>query len=134
MNVSDTSTATITVNDQHGLVGGASGSPKPSTEVPPEMTGNKECSKPHMIEGNHNIVTDNGTFNDTTEMSTEDFLVLHTAAQEEPYKVLDEVIARMKENMEEVGDAMEALVKMSKETSEDSVALQLLQKSMDQNE
>ena len=66
-------------------------------------------------------------------LSTQDFLVLRaqTLQEESPYKVLDEVIARMKENVEEAGEALEALVKMIKETSDSSIALKLLEKTFE---
>ena len=137
MNVSDTNTTTITANDQHGLVGGTTSSPKTGAEAPQEVSNDKGCAGPHTIEGAGNTTGASDGTNNNVKMSTEDFLALRTGAQEEPFKVLDEVIARMKENMEEVGDAIEAIVKMTKETSEESVALQLLQntaEAMDQNE
>ncbi len=61
-------------------------------------------------------------------MSTQDFLALRSQAEDEPFAVLDEVIARMKENMEEVGDALETLFEMAEKTSESELALQLLEK------
>ena len=64
-------------------------------------------------------------------MSTQDFMVLRTQAAEEPFEVLDKVIAKMKENMEEVGDAVEALSEMVKKTSKDNIALQVLQKTLE---
>ena len=64
-------------------------------------------------------------------MSTESFMVLRTQSQNEPFKILDEVIAKMKENMEEAGDALEALVEMIKKTSESTIALQLLEKTLE---
>ena len=64
-------------------------------------------------------------------MSTESFMVLRTQSQNEPFKILDEVIAKMKENMEEAGEALEALVEMIKRTSESSIGLQLLEKTLE---
>ena len=66
-------------------------------------------------------------------MNTQDFLVLRSQSlkEESPYKVLDEVIARMKENIEEAGDALEALVKMIRKTSNASIALKLLEKTLE---
>ena len=37
----------------------------------------------------------------------------------------------MKENVEETGDAMEAISEMVKKTSEDNIALQVLQKTLE---
>jgi len=66
-----------------------------------------------------------------TGMSTQDFMVLRTQAADEPFEVLDKVIAKMKENMEEVGDAVEAMSEMVKKTSKDNIALQVLQKTLE---
>jgi len=64
-------------------------------------------------------------------MSTQDFLVLKTQAKEDPYEILDSVIVKIKENMEEVGEAIETLAKMVKKTSKSNIALQLLQETFD---
>jgi len=64
-------------------------------------------------------------------MSTQDFMVLRTQTQDEPLKILDEVIASMKENMKETGEALEKLVEMVKKTSESEVALKLLEKTLE---
>ena len=66
-----------------------------------------------------------------TGMSTQDFMVLRTQATEEPFELLDKVISKMKENMEDVGDTIEALAEMVRETSKDNIALQLLQKTLE---
>ena len=64
-------------------------------------------------------------------LSTQDFLILRTQSADETYKVLDQVIADMKENIEEVGDAIEAMSKMVKKTSKENIALQVLQKTFE---
>ena len=66
-----------------------------------------------------------------TGMSTQDFMVLRTQASEEPFEALDKVITKMKENMEEVGDAIEAISELAKQTSKDNIALQVLQKTLE---
>ena len=84
---------------------------------------NTETSKPegpNAVEVHH-----------SHSMSTESFMVLRTQSQNEPFKILDEVIAKMKENMEEAGEALEALVEMIKRTSESSIGLQLLEKTLE---
>ena len=84
---------------------------------------NTETSKPegpNAVEMHH-----------SHSMSTESFMVLRTQSQNEPFKILDEVIAKMKENMEEAGEALEALVEMIKRTSESSIGLQLLEKTLE---
>ena len=64
-------------------------------------------------------------------MSTEDFVVLRAQTQNEPFAVLDEVIQRMKENVEELGEAIEAMSKLAKETAPERIALQLLKATFD---
>ena len=64
-------------------------------------------------------------------MSTQDFMSLHAQSKDEPFEALDKVIAKMKENVEEVGDAIEAMSEMVKKTSKDNIALQVLQKTLE---
>lgn len=64
-------------------------------------------------------------------MSTQDFMSLHAQAKEEPFEVLDKVIAKLKENVEAAGDAMEAISEMTKKTSKENLALQVLQKTLE---
>ena len=64
-------------------------------------------------------------------MSTQDLLQLKSQCKDEPFAILDKVIASMKENMEEVGDALESLKKMAEQTSQSDLALRLLQETFD---
>ena len=64
-------------------------------------------------------------------MNTQDFLVLKAQTKDEPYEILDSVISKMKENMEEVGEAIEVLSEMVKKTSKSNIALEILQKTFD---
>lgn len=64
-------------------------------------------------------------------MSTQDFLVLKTQTKDAPYEILDRVIAKMKENIEEVGDAIETLAKLAEKTSKDNIGLQIIQKTLE---
>jgi hypothetical protein len=64
-------------------------------------------------------------------MNTQDFLVLKAQTKDEPYEILDSVISKMKENMEEVGEALEALSEMVKKTSKSNIGLEILQKTFD---
>ena len=64
-------------------------------------------------------------------MCTQDFMILRTQSQDEPFKALDDAIARMKENMEDVGEAIETLSKMAKAADPDNLALQVLQKTLE---
>jgi hypothetical protein len=86
----------------------------------PTSTSSTKSEGPNAVEMHH-----------SHSMSTESFMVLRTQSQNEPFKILDEVIAKMKENMEEAGDALEALVEMIKKTSESTIALQLLEKTLE---
>ena len=87
---------------------------------PPADAGTTKSEGPNAVEMHY-----------SHSMSTESFMVLRTQSQNEPFKILDEVIAKMKENMEEVGEAIETLAKMVKKTSKSNIALQLLQKTFD---
>jgi hypothetical protein len=66
-------------------------------------------------------------------LNTQDFLTLHTQAKEkeDPYAVLDEVIQRMKENIERAGEAISAIKEMSEACSQSELTLNLLQKTFE---
>jgi hypothetical protein len=71
-------------------------------------------------------------------MATQDFLSLRKTAHigeinknEDPYAVLDEVIARMKENMEELGKALETIKDMSDASNGTKLALKLLEETFE---
>ena len=64
-------------------------------------------------------------------MNTQDFMILKTQAKDSPYEILDSVISKMKENMEEVGEAIEALSEMVEKTSKANLGLEILQKTFD---
>ena len=70
-------------------------------------------------------------FYSSNSMSTQDFMVLRAQAPDETLEVLDKVISRMKENMEEVGEALEVMTDMIEKTSKDNIALQVLQKTLE---
>lgn len=90
-------------------------------ETPATTTGDKSS--------NHDDKSGNLFCSDL--MSTQDFLVLRTQASEDPYEVLDKIIARMKENMKELGDTLEAISEMSESASKSKLALQLLEKTFE---
>lgn len=92
----------------------------------PEIN-NQETTKQAEDKGNPEAVA--GFY--ASSMSTQDFMVLRTQSQDEPFKALDDAIARMKENMENVGDTIEALSKMAEAADPDNLALQLLQKTLE---
>ena len=64
-------------------------------------------------------------------MNTQDFMILKAQAKDSPYEILDSVISKMKENMEEVGEAIEALSEMVEKTSKANLGLEILQKTFD---
>tara|TARA_B100000131_G_scaffold299065_1_gene319124 strand:- start:603 stop:1064 length:462 start_codon:yes stop_codon:yes gene_type:complete len=66
-----------------------------------------------------------------SSMNTQDFMVLRAQASDGQFEVLDRVIDKMKENMEAVGEAIEAVQDMVEKTSEDNIALQVLQKTLE---
>lgn len=64
-------------------------------------------------------------------ISTSDFLQLRTNSSDQQFEVLDTVIQRMKENIEELGDFIETMAKLAKKTSKQTIALKLLQATFD---
>ena len=64
-------------------------------------------------------------------MSTHDFLILKTQSVDNNFEVLDKVIADMKEKIEEVGDIMETMSKLTEKTSKQRIGLQLLERTLD---
>ena len=91
-----------------------------ASKTSPANIGTSKSEDPNAVEMHY-----------SRSMSTESFMVLRAQSQNEPFKILDEVIAKMKENMEEAGEALEALVEMIKKTSESTIALQLLEKTLE---
>ena len=63
-------------------------------------------------------------------MNTQDFMILKAQAKDSPYEILDSVISKMKENMEEVGEALESLKKMAEQSSQSNLALRLLEETV----
>jgi len=70
-------------------------------------------------------------FYSSNSMSTQDFMSLYAQSKDEPFEVLDKVIAKLKENVEAAGDAIEAISDMAEKTSKDNLALQVLQKTLE---
>ena len=73
--------------------------------------------------------TDEGAVNGfyaANSMNTQDFLILKAQSADEPFRILDEVIAKMKEEVEEIGEAMEVLAELAKKTSKSNLALQII--------
>ena len=64
-------------------------------------------------------------------MNTQDFLILKQQGSDDQFAVLDEVIAKMKENVEELGDAMEAMSDLAEKTSKANLGLQIIEKTME---
>lgn len=70
-------------------------------------------------------------------LSTQDFMSLRQmcsvskADNEDPFKILDEVIERLKERMELTGEMLEAIQKMKEQTDPEHLALQLLTKTLE---
>ena len=91
------------------------------TQNQKESQGLSEEQKKVAVEG----------FYSNGSMSTQDFMSLHEQSKDEPFEVLDKVIAKLKDNVEAAGDAMEAISEMAKKTSKDNLALQVLQKTLE---
>ena len=64
-------------------------------------------------------------------MNTQDFLILKSQSNNEQFKVLDEVIADIKENIEQLGDAMETMSDLMEKTSKANLGLQIIEKTME---
>ena len=64
-------------------------------------------------------------------MSTQDMMVLKAQSHDDQFQALDDVIARIKENSDQMGDMVEAFHKMSKAADKDNLALQVLTKTLD---
>jgi hypothetical protein len=70
-------------------------------------------------------------FYDANSMNTQDFLILKSQSNNEQFKVLDEVIANMKEDVEQLGDAMDAMAEMAEKTSKANLGLQIIEKTLE---
>ena len=92
---------------------------KPDAQQTPQELSDKQ--KQQVVEG----------FYSDGSMSTQDFIALRAQAPDETFEVLDKVISKMKENMEAVGEALETMTDMVEKTSEQNIALQVLQKTLD---
>ncbi len=94
---------------------------KPEVSKPPPPQELSDEKKEAAVEG----------FYSAGSMNTQDFLILKTQSADKEFEVLDEVIANMKENIEEVGEAMEAMAKLAEKTSKQRVGIQLLEKTLE---
>ena len=64
-------------------------------------------------------------------MNTQDFLLLKEQGTDDQFAVLDEVITKMKENIEELGDAMEVMSDLAEKTSKANLGLQIIEKTLE---
>ena len=64
-------------------------------------------------------------------MNTQDFLILKSQSNNEQFKILDEVIADMKEDVEQLGEAMEAMSDLMEKTSKANLGLQIIEKTLE---
>jgi len=64
-------------------------------------------------------------------MNTQDFLILKSQSNNEQFKILDEVIADIKEDIEQLGDAMETMSDLMEKTSKANLGLQIIEKTME---
>ena len=58
-------------------------------------------------------------------------MILKSQSNNEQFKVLDEVIADIKEDIEQLGDAMEAMSDLAEKTSKSNLGLQIIEKTME---
>jgi hypothetical protein len=64
-------------------------------------------------------------------MNTQDFLILKSQSNNEQFKILDEVIADMKEDIEQLGEAMETMSDLMEKTSKANLGLQIIEKTLE---
>ena len=64
-------------------------------------------------------------------MNTQDFLILKSQSNNEQSKILDEVIADMKEDIEQLGEAMETMSDLMEKTSKANLGLQIIEKTLE---
>ena len=64
-------------------------------------------------------------------MNTQDFLILKSQSNNEQFKILDEVIADMKEDVEQLGEAMETMSDLMEKTSKANLGLQIIEKTLE---
>jgi hypothetical protein len=77
---------------------------------PPEVQKDRPPSGESSSDATEQTVSTNGCM---SKISTEGFLILKAQTKDEPYAVLDKVIATMKENMEELGDAIATMKELT---------------------
>ena len=110
---------------------GSATSPRAVRPAPEVVDPHQDTRKLPPVAPEHNpsdnLYPDIGNYG----MSTQDFLHLKSQCKDEPFAILDKVIASMKENMEEVGEALESLKKMAEQTSQSDLAIRLLQETFD---
>ena len=115
----------------------------PQTVVQPASAAPQAFQRPEGV-GNENTNSSNPALEGdtpTTEVesqhyaatcySTQDFLALRTQASDDQFAELDKLIARMKDKVEAAGDFVEAIKKMKEMTDPDSIALQVLTKTLE---
>jgi hypothetical protein len=95
---------------------------------PPEIQKNSQPAGESGPDATEQAVPTNGCM---SKISTEGFLILKAQTKDEPYAVLDKVIATMKQNMEELGEAIETMKELAEKTSKERIGLQLLEKTLE---
>ena len=101
-----------------------------SKEAQGVQTENQQGSKSQDLSDQQKsaVVTN---FYDSKSMSTEDFMVLRGQSEEEPFKLLDLAIQKMKENNEITAELFDEIIEAVKESTKQNVALQVLQKTLE---
>ena len=65
-------------------------------------------------------------------INTEGIITLRTgSAEDSPFAILDQVIVKMKENINEIGKALETMKEMSEKTSKLALGLSVLEKTLE---
>ena len=96
--------------------------------IPPEVI--NPASKPEPVvepnEKEKQVAEPKPASNTEPGLSTKDFMTLRTQSSDGDYAVLDEVIAKMKENISELGDALEGMLEKTQKVAKMAIGLQLL--------
>tara|TARA_R110000824_G_scaffold369980_1_gene559499 strand:- start:667 stop:1050 length:384 start_codon:yes stop_codon:yes gene_type:complete len=87
---------------------------------------NKPDQAPPVAEDKKEIKEPEPTLSADSGISTKDFLSLRTQSSDEDFAILDEVITKMKDNINELGDALEGMMEKTKKVAKMTIGLQLL--------
>ena len=96
--------------------------------IPSEIIkpGNKPEQIPPVAENKKEVAEPEPTLSADSGISTKDFLTLRGRSSDDDFAVIDDVITKMKENINELGDALEGMIEKTKKVAKMTIGLQLL--------